>query len=166
MTNEQVARFFSKVTIPRYLGCWEWGAQLNVSGYGVVKIGGNPQMAHRVSYKFFHGDIPDGMSVCHKCDNPVCINPKHLFLGTHQDNMDDMYKKGRHGGAKISLAHKSKMFCKNGHEYTDENTRIRPNGHRVCRACSRKNDKKSYQKHKRRICEEQRQKRLARRVYE
>ncbi len=76
-------------------GCWEWNGVLNQGGYGRIFINGKGQMAHRVSYQLVCGPIPDGMLVLHKCDNPCCIRPEHLFLGTHQDNSDDMIRKGR-----------------------------------------------------------------------
>lgn len=81
-------------------GCWEWtGSKRN--GYGRMIIGSRKDgtrksmSAHRVSYELEYGEIPDGMEVCHKCDNPSCVNPKHLFLGTRQDNIDDRERKGR-----------------------------------------------------------------------
>lgn len=82
-------------------GCWNWILRLDRGGYGRMKI----QMgarglyrfegAHRYSYTIFKGDIPAGMEVCHRCDNPSCVNPEHLWLGTHQQNMKDMHEKGR-----------------------------------------------------------------------
>ena len=77
-------------------GCWIFtGTPSTGNGYKRFTLNGKQTTAHRASYIIANGDIPDGMFVCHKCDNPACINPEHLFLGTHQDNMDDMKKKGR-----------------------------------------------------------------------
>ena len=80
-------------------GCWEWQGKINESGYGSFqereKGKKKDLRAHRESYRIFIGDIPQGLYVLHKCDNPACCNPDHLFLGTHSDNMQDMLKKGR-----------------------------------------------------------------------
>lgn len=85
-------RFFSK--FKQTEGCWNWEGCLS-SGYGVIGSGGNRMKAHRVSWEIHNGKIPKQKCVCHKCDNPKCVNPDHLFLGTHQKNMDDMISKGR-----------------------------------------------------------------------
>lgn len=78
-------------------GCWVWtGKKLN--GYGSVQKGGKQKYAHRVSYQLFHSKNPGKKFVCHKCDNPVCVNPDHLFLGTQKDNIRDMSNKGRGRG--------------------------------------------------------------------
>jgi len=76
-------------------GCWIWTGPQNELGYGKIMKGRKYLKAHRLSYEEFVGPIPDGMFVCHKCDTPECINPKHLFLGTQKDNMADCARKGR-----------------------------------------------------------------------
>jgi hypothetical protein len=76
-------------------GCWLWMGKLHPRGYGRFR-GKTGDMAPRFSYECYRGEIPPGMQVCHKCDNPQCVNPDHLFLGTNQDNVDDKVRKGRH----------------------------------------------------------------------
>ena len=71
--------------------CWIWVGPKHRQGYGYHK----QMMAHRYSYKLYKGEFPKEMHVCHTCDNPSCVNPNHLFLGTHKDNMRDMYAKNR-----------------------------------------------------------------------
>ena len=75
--------------------CWIWTAGSRGYGYGAFKFGNKTVDSHRVSYILFKGEIPSGIFVCHTCDNPKCVNPDHLWLGTHSDNMKDAYNKGR-----------------------------------------------------------------------
>ena len=77
--------------------CWHYCGARNSFGYGRLTVKGRLQVAHRLSYEAFIGPIPDGMSVLHHCDNPSCINPDHLWLGTYSDNRRDCVAKGRDG---------------------------------------------------------------------
>lgn len=91
-------RFFAKVV--KQEGCWEWSAAKDRGGYGIFRL--SPTIsrvkAHRFAWELQNGEIPEGMFVCHHCDNPECTNPDHLFLGTPKDNMDDKLRKGRWRG--------------------------------------------------------------------
>lgn len=87
--------FWGKVSILSDDECWEWQAGLSDSGYGRISYLGKDDKSHRVSWMLTYGKIPNKLSVLHKCDNPPCVNPAHLFLGTQLDNMKDMTNKGR-----------------------------------------------------------------------
>ena len=119
-------------------GCWIWMGYVDSLGYARFQIPKTQIMtsAHRASYEAFVGSIPKGLCVLHKCDNPSCVNPTHLFIGTQLDNMRDKCSKGRHSSQK-------KTHCKNGHEFTPENTFIAIDGvnkgRRRCRICRAEN---------------------------
>ncbi len=76
-------------------GCWEWKRAKSGNGYGVMSFYKKNEYVHRISYRMFVGEIPSGKFVLHSCDNPKCFNPKHLFVGTAMDNVQDMIRKGR-----------------------------------------------------------------------
>jgi hypothetical protein len=116
-------------------GCWIWTAYTLPNGYGKMSYGGHPpRFAHRLSFMAFKGEIPEGMSVCHKCDTPSCVNPDHLFLGTQSDNAIDMVRKMR----SYVAFEKQKTHCKRGHALAGENLYIhRSTGRRQCKACAR-----------------------------
>lgn len=90
-------RFWARVQ--KSDGCWVWTGTKNKAGYGVLYPQGKPKrkLAHRVSWEFVYGPIKGGLYVCHTCDNPPCVNPSHLFLGTQADNVRDCINKGRLG---------------------------------------------------------------------
>lgn len=102
VTPKLVKRFFKKVNkdgpIIPYVGtpCWIWIAGKNDKGYGGFSIQRRNRIAPRVSWIIHNGPIPEGMLICHKCDNPPCVNPDHLFIGTRVDNSRDMVQKGRY----------------------------------------------------------------------
>lgn len=90
-------------------GCWNWTGGTNGVGYGKLQTGGVKWLTHRLSYSLHIGPIPVGMCVCHRCDNPGCVRPDHLFLGTHQDNMLDKERKGRANHVRGSALGKGKL---------------------------------------------------------
>jgi hypothetical protein len=96
LTPLETARFHSNVGALTETGCREWMRSKNAFGYGKVKLRRRDFASHRVAWTLAHGPIPDGMCVLHRCDNPSCCNPDHLFLGTVQDNKADCVSKGRH----------------------------------------------------------------------
>lgn len=111
-------RFWEKVDRRDKEECWEWTGGTDSHGYGTLQIGTHdkpfPGKAHRISYELHYGSIPDGMLVCHKCDNPPCVNPNHLFVGSYSDNIEDCYAKNRRdappGHGKIGEDHPSSHF--------------------------------------------------------
>lgn len=113
--------------------CREWsGSRDHRGGYGQLYREGRTLKAHRVTYEECIGPIPAGMCVLHKCDNPPCVNPSHLFLGTNEDNVRDRVAKRRTINGNTVKTH-----CVRGHEFTGSNTMRPPSGGRQCKECHR-----------------------------
>lgn len=129
--------------------CWEFQGRPTKGGYGQIHWRGRSWRAHRVAYTLAKGEIPSGLDVLHGCDNPPCVNPDHLRVGTDSDNIRDSFVRGRRDPARSvrnlePLIERKRMAtgCIRGHAWTPENTAYRPDGTRRCRACGVENHRK------------------------
>lgn len=117
LKEKQITRFWSKVEQPKD-GCWTWRGCKSSQGYGYVRINGKTNKAHRIAYEIAYGRPPDNLLVCHHCDNPSCVRPDHLWLGTNKDNTLDRHNKGRTvmcrnpGGYKLKRSRKGELAAR------------------------------------------------------
>lgn len=109
LEEKDKARFWVKIQRGRANKCWEWKAGTDECGYGKFRLLRSSYTAHRIVYQLTHGVIPEGMCVCHKCDNPPCCNPKHLWLGTFEENMLDKHRKKRGRCLRGELHYKARL---------------------------------------------------------
>lgn len=139
-----INRFWNKVLFTT--DCWEWQGWKKPDGYGIIRFNHKNLRVHRVSYELQKNQIPDGMVLDHLCRNKKCVNPEHLEVVTHKENTMR--------GNGVSVVNMKKTHCPQGHEYTKENTYIRPNSKkhdRQCLSCRNKTNlgwRKYYNKRK------------------
>jgi len=128
-------RFWAKVDRRGPEECWLWTASLNQAGYGQINPGGGgiPLRAHRVTYEWLVGPIPEGLELDHLCRNRACVNPKHLEAVTHRENI-------LRGESPMAVRARD-TACPRGHPYDEANTYRYANGTRRCRACDRRLDR-------------------------
>jgi hypothetical protein len=129
-TQPPLERFWSRVQ--KTAACWLWTGNPSNRGYGQITVGGVTWTAHRYSYFIHNGPIPDGHEVDHLCRVRLCVNPAHLEVVTHHQNLLR--------GSGFAATNAAKTQCANGHEFTPENTYVRPSGWRSCRTCKRATD--------------------------
>lgn len=143
-------RFWSKVAVSDQDSCWLWKASTDGRGYGSFYFNGRSMKAHRFAWMTLHNKpFPHGLSGCHSCDNPSCVNPHHVWPGTQKENALDALRKGRlclPAVRFLGAYNRLKTHCRNGHEYSPENVRLKPTGERVCRACHKKHKKANKKK--------------------
>lgn len=110
----------------------EWQGSCDSAGYGRITVEGKPRLVHRIRWELDNGPIPNGLYVCHHCDNPPCVTIAHLFLGTNSDNQLDASAKGRKRNG-----NETKTHCPRNHPLFGDNLYTFPDGRRTCRICMR-----------------------------
>ena len=110
-------------------GCLLWLRGVTSGGYGQITVDGRNLLAHRLAWELSNGPVPDGLCVLHSCDVRSCVNPRHLFLGTHADNTADMLAKGRQRWQRLTA-------CPKGHPYSGDNLQVGRKGRRRCATCN------------------------------
>jgi hypothetical protein len=130
MNAEPLSQRLERLSEPLLDGCRAWSGQVGGSGYGVIGVGHSRKLsAHKVAFEQANGPVPVGLCVLHRCDNRLCVNPAHLFLGTKADNSRDMVAKGRNRSPIAARTH-----CPQGHPHSGQrNSR----GARICPICHR-----------------------------
>lgn len=121
----------SYVPVPES-GCWLWTGYVGSEGYGLLTASGKTHRAHRLSYEIYVGPIPIGLLICHKCDTPSCVNPSHLYAGTHRDNVLDMVRRKRH-------PMQQGTHCRRGHPFLESvvgERNCQGRRYRTCRVCA------------------------------
>ena len=109
-------------------GCFLWLSNRDKKGYGILRFNGKPWRAHRLAWTLKYGKVPSGLLVCHRCDNPSCVNPLHLFVGSYADNERDKVKKGRHPET-------ARTACRYGHPLSGRRL-AHGRRNRYCRTCN------------------------------
>lgn len=126
-----LVRFWKNVSKTKT--CWIWKGSLISQGYGAIHVNGKTVKAHRFSYELHKGPIPAGLLACHSCNNRACVNPNHIYAGTHQENSRDMVRSNRHKPWGLPPGVYA-THCKRGHEFTEQNSCWDKRG-RSCKAC-------------------------------
>ncbi len=146
---ESIRQRILKNSVPEpNTGCWLWLGDSVKGGYGRSAVKGRKWLVHRLSYRVFIGEIPDGLTIDHKCKMTCCCNPQHLEAVTMRENVMR--------GTSISKINAEKTFCSRGHEYTEENTYYYKDGRRECCICMDARNKEYYKNNKEEIKERSR----------